>query len=62
MPVFKGVYFSRRSWDELRSILSIKEFKLARIREQIRKGEIFLEINLQLGWFERVTGLTRVEL
>jgi hypothetical protein len=62
MPVFKGVYCSRRSQDGLYSILSINKFKLAWIRDQIRKGEILLEVNSQPGWLERAIGLTRVGL
>jgi hypothetical protein len=60
MPVFKGFYCSRRSRDGFRCILSINKFKLARIGDQIRKGEILMELNSQPGWFERAIGLTQV--
>jgi hypothetical protein len=45
MSVFKGVYCSRDSWDELHSILSVNKFKLVRIGDQIGKGEILQEMN-----------------
>jgi hypothetical protein len=62
MPVFTGVYCSRHSRDGLRSILSINKFKLVWIGDQIKKGEILLEMNSQVGWFEWATRLTRVRL
>jgi hypothetical protein len=62
MLVCKGVYCSRRSREGHRSILSINEFKLARIGDQIGKGEILLEMHSQPGWFEWATGLTWVRL